>query len=172
MMPQYFAIIGHNDNPIYEAEFALPQLQSFPPDLKELNPFILHASLDIIEDLQWQNNPQSETMTSGGGGFLRSRHSSTNDNCYLGKIDHFYGLAITAYLSYGNMKFLMIHGASSSGSNTGTQIDDVTVKSFYQEVHELYIKALMNPFYQLNQPITSPIFDSKVRALAKKYLVK
>ncbi|SCW01142.1 LAFE_0D06018g1_1 [Lachancea fermentati] len=170
-MPCYFAIIGSRDNPIYEAEFTSPHLNSFPSELKELNPFILHASLDIIEDLQWQSNPQSGVGTNTSGGFLRSRHSNNNDNCYLSKIDHFYGLAITGYLSYGNMKFVMIH-SNSAGNGGTTQIDDPQVRAFYQEVHELYVKALLNPFYKLNDPITSPVFDSKVRSLAKKYLTK
>ncbi|CEP60601.1 TRAPP subunit TRS20 LALA0_S01e14708g [Lachancea lanzarotensis] len=170
-MPCYFAIIGAKDNPIYEAEFTNPHLNQFPPELKELNPFILHASLDILEDLQWQTHPQSGAHSGTNSGFLRSRHSSSNSNCYLGKIDHFYGLAITGYLSYGNMKFVMVH---SGNANNGSPVvvDDVSVKSFYQEVHELYVKTLMNPFYTLNEPITSPVFDGRVRALAKKLLTK
>ncbi|SCU97675.1 LADA_0H07602g1_1 [Lachancea dasiensis] len=170
-MPCYFAIIGAKDNPIYEAEFTNPQLNQFPPELKELNPFILHASLDILEDLQWQAHPQSGASTGTSGGFLRSRSSANNSNCYLGKIDHFYGLAITGYLSYGNMKFVMIHSGNTN-SGLPVTIEDGPVKSFYQEVHELYIKTLMNPFYKLNEPITSPVFDSKVRTLAKRYLTK
>jgi hypothetical protein len=38
------------------------------------------------------------------------------------------------------------------------------------EVHEVYIKALMNPFYEVNMRITSIVFDARVRAAAKKYL--
>lgn len=176
-MPQYFAIIGRRDSPVYEAEFTAQQgqqgqvQQGFPQNLKELNPFILHASLDIIEDLQWKANPnaQSGGNAGGGGGFLRSRNVPNVDNCYLGKVDHFYGLAVTAYLTYGEMKFVMIHGNMNNGD---VQIDDNSVKAFYQEVHELYIKTLMNPFYKINDPITSPAFDSRVRAAARKYLNK
>ncbi|CAI4055978.1 hypothetical protein SKDZ_02G3600 [Saccharomyces kudriavzevii ZP591] len=177
-MPQYFAIIGKKDNPVYEIEFTSPQnLQGFPQDLKELNPFILHASLDIVEDLQWQLNPTSQLNGGGnggngsnsGGGFLRSRTVNNTDNCYLGKVDHFYGLAITAYISYGGMKFVMIHGNSA---NSNVVIDDNNIKSFYQEVHELYLKTLMNPFYKITDPITSPAFDSRVRTLARKHLSK
>lgn len=171
-MPQYFVIIGSKDNPVYEAEFTTQQghiQQGFPQNLKELNPFILHASLDIIEDLQWKTNPNSQTGNVGGsGGFLRSRNVANTDNCYLGKVDHFYGLVITAYLTYSGMKLVMVHGNLTGD----VQIDDNAVKAFYQEVHELYIKTLMNPFYQINDPITSPAFDSRVRALARKYLSK
>ncbi|CCE62589.1 hypothetical protein TPHA_0C04390 [Tetrapisispora phaffii CBS 4417] len=176
-MSQYFAIIGKDDNPVYEAEFSgklgpQGQIQGFPQDLKELNPFILHASLDIIEDLQWQPNLslQGGAAGSGGsGGFLRSRNNTNASNCYLGKVDHFYGIIITAYLTYSGMKFVMLHGNSVS---TTVQIDDNNVKSFYQDVHELYTKTILNPFYNVGDPISSASFDSRVRALARKYLGK
>ena len=44
------------------------------------------------------------------------------------------------------------------------------IKSFFQEVHELYIKVLLNPLYLPGSRITSSHFDTKVRALARKYL--
>lgn len=190
-MPQSFAIIGSNDNPIYEAEFSIQQGSQknlgFPQELKEMNPFILHASLDIIDDIQWQLTPSNSQYSndsgsgigsnfgiSNSGGFLRSKNINNTDNCYLGKVDHFYGLAITAYISYGGMKFVMIHGSSniSSNSTMNVVIDDNACRSFYQEVHELYVKTLMNPFYKQGDPITSPVFDSRVRSLARKYLNK
>lgn len=31
-------------------------------------------------------------------------------------------------------------------------------------------QVLLNPLYELNTPIESPLFNSKVKALAKKYL--
>ncbi len=49
------------------------------------------------------------------------------------------------------------------------KLDD-SVKTFFQEVHELYIKVLLNPLYTVGSPITSPIFDARVKALAKKHL--
>ncbi|KAF5207442.1 Snare-like superfamily protein [Thalictrum thalictroides] len=42
------------------------------------------------------------------------------------------------------------------------------IKSFFQEVHELYIKILLNPLYLPGSRITSSHFDTKVRALARK----
>ncbi|AQZ13268.1 TRS20 (YBR254C) [Zygosaccharomyces parabailii] len=175
-MPQYFAIIGKKDNPIYEAEFTSQQgqqgqlQQGFQQNLKELNAFILHASLDIVEDLQWQTSPNAHHGNRGlSSGFLRTKNVMNTENCYLGKVDHFYGLAITAYLTYGGMKLVMIHGNSSSAN---VQVDDNMVKSFYQGVHELYVKTLMNPFYKVNEPISNPAFDCRVRALARKYLNK
>ena len=229
-MPQYFAIIGHNDNPIYEAEFnAIPvnpktPPTQFPSELRELTPFIAHAALDIIEDMQWQmlpsnspygsdNSGSSSSFSLTGSGFLRSKSSSNVDNCYLGRVDHFYGLAVTAYITYSGVKFVMVHGNPNTmnisingiiggnivGAGTGTaagtvgssgasstvgdsasghnsvtnvtiSVDDSACKTFYQEVHELYIKTIMNPIYSPDDKITSSAFDLKVRALARKYL--
>ncbi|KAF8389384.1 hypothetical protein HHK36_026079 [Tetracentron sinense] len=48
--------------------------------------------------------------------------------------------------------------------------NDDGIKSFFQEVHELYIKFLLNPLYFPGSRITSSHFDTKVQALARKYL--
>uniref|UniRef100_A0A6N2M8M5 Trafficking protein particle complex subunit n=1 Tax=Salix viminalis TaxID=40686 RepID=A0A6N2M8M5_SALVM len=48
--------------------------------------------------------------------------------------------------------------------------NDDGIKSFFQEVHELYIKTLLNPLYLPGSRIASSHFDTKVRALARKYL--
>ncbi|KAJ3689664.1 hypothetical protein LUZ61_018828 [Rhynchospora tenuis] len=44
------------------------------------------------------------------------------------------------------------------------------IKNFFQEVHELYVKTLLNPLYLTGSRITSAHFDTRVRALARKYL--
>lgn len=265
-MPQYFAIIGPNDYPLYETEFHKYN-EDIPQSLKELNPFILHASLDIIEDLQWQLQPNNRPMFFGNdnfysnnsdgigmsifrnslgsrsdsngissftAGFLRSsstnfiNSNNTNDssamnnvisssnsnsqqilrneNCYLSKVDHFYGHVVTAYVTYSGIKFVMVHcntngmikedgidvennKNNNGGSGTAilhvdnsngddfifmgnglVTIDDNKCKKFYQEVHELYVKTLLNPFYKLGQPINSPEFNIRVHLVAKKYL--
>ncbi|CDO93955.1 unnamed protein product [Kluyveromyces dobzhanskii CBS 2104] len=153
----YFTIIGTDDNPIYEAEFSTPK-HTFQPEIKELNPYIVHSTLDIMEYLQWQRQPHLE-LNANSGGFLRSRHNS-QENSYLGKVDSFYGLAVSGFLTYGNMKFIMVHGNGI--------VDDTITRSFFYEVYELYLKTLMNPFYKVNDPISSPAFDSKVRVLSKR----
>ena len=38
------------------------------------------------------------------------------------------------------------------------------------QVYESWVKCIMNPFYQANQVVTSPIFRSRVATAAKKYL--
>lgn len=68
--------------------------------------------------------------------------------------------------------------------------NEETIKSFFQDVYELYVKVnardvwlcgysclshsrqqfSMNPFYRYDTPITSAAFDTRVRAIARRYL--
>ncbi|XLR47168.1 hypothetical protein S83_031828, partial [Arachis hypogaea] len=57
-------------------------------------------------------------------------------------------------------RFMLLHDSRN----------DDGIKSFFQDVHELYIKTLLNPLYLPGSRITSSHFDTKVRALARKYL--
>jgi hypothetical protein len=38
------------------------------------------------------------------------------------------------------------------------------------QVYEAWVKCTMNPFYDVNQEVTSPIFRSRVAAAAKRFL--
>lgn len=105
--------------------------------MKELNPFILHAAIDIVEDVQWRTN-----------------------TLYLKVVDNFYGYLISAFITPGNIKFLLLHESKNEES----------IKQFFNDLNDLYVKTLLNPFYKVNDPITSPLFDLKVKGFAKKYL--
>lgn len=72
---------------------------------------------------------------------------------------------MSAYVTQGGKTFLLLHNGKSEDA----------VRAFFTEVHELYVKFLMNPFYNAGNetndaPIISPYFDSQVRAFAKKLL--
>ena len=59
-MSYYFAIIGTQDNPIFESEFGTSKqggdgLPRFSDQSRHLNQFILHSSLDVVEEVQWNN---------------------------------------------------------------------------------------------------------------------
>ncbi|ODQ79920.1 hypothetical protein BABINDRAFT_161587 [Babjeviella inositovora NRRL Y-12698] len=141
-MSYYLAMIGTQDNPIYELEFGSFRqgndgTSKFNPEMKELNPFILHAALDIIEDVQWETN-----------------------TLYLKAIDNFYGHLISAYVTPGNVKFLLLHETKN----------EEAIRHFFTDINDLYVKVLLSPFYNANDPIISPSFDVKVKTLAKKYL--
>ncbi|KAF8897285.1 Sedlin, N-terminal conserved region-domain-containing protein [Infundibulicybe gibba] len=98
---------------------------------------IANASLDVIEDLMRKEN----TM-------------------YLKSVDKFNEWTVSAFVTPGNMKFVLLH----EGKN------DDGIKTFFMDVWELYVKTMVNPFHTAHTPIRSSVFDSRVRASAKKYL--
>jgi hypothetical protein len=57
-MSFYFAIIGTKDNPLFEHEFGTSKqggdgIAKFPEQARHMNQFIVHSSLDIVEEVQW-----------------------------------------------------------------------------------------------------------------------
>ncbi|CCH63158.1 hypothetical protein TBLA_0J01630 [Henningerozyma blattae CBS 6284] len=174
----YFVIVGPKDKFIYETYLGNSKDtvggSGFPPHIRDLLPFILHSSLDLVYANKWGKD--SEGLD--------------NSRCYLGLLDFFFGLPITAYVTYSGIMFLMLHFNNqilrkldtgiidpTSNSKTAKQLAAIAprvkngyVEVFYREVHELYIKTLMNPFYHMGDPITSPLFSRKVHRLSKRYL--
>jgi len=98
---------------------------------------IANASLDVIEEVMRKENLM-----------------------YLKSVDKFNEWTVSAFITPGNMKFILLHE---------TRNDD-GIKSFFNDVWELYIKTMLNPFHTAHTPIRSAVFDSRVRASAKKYL--
>ncbi|KAF2609165.1 hypothetical protein F2Q68_00046749 [Brassica cretica] len=89
-----FIIVGRNDIPIYEAEVGSAPKRE---DAAQLHQFILHAALDVVQDLAWTTSAMSAKLPS-------------------------------------------------------------------------FLVVLLNPLYLPGSRITSSHFDTKVRALARKYL--
>lgn len=81
-------------------------------------------------------------------------------NTYLKIVDRFNEQNVFAFVTAGGVRFLLLY----EGRN------EDTVKNFFQEVYELYVKLLLNPFYQFDTPILSPSFDQRIHALARRYL--
>lgn len=59
-MSYYFAVIGTQDNPLFEYEFGTSKQGGdgqprFSDESRHLNQFVLHSSLDIVEEVQWTN---------------------------------------------------------------------------------------------------------------------
>lgn len=57
-MSYYFTIIGTKDNPLFEHEFGTSKqggdgVARFREEARHMNQFIAHASLDIVEEVQW-----------------------------------------------------------------------------------------------------------------------
>ncbi|PHJ16199.1 mbp-1 interacting protein-2a family protein [Cystoisospora suis] len=80
---------------------------------------------------------------------------------YLKNCDSFRDFLVSAYCTAGHVKFLLLH--KNRGSNEG-------IKNFFADLHELFLRVLINPLYEVNGLITSQSFDQLVRAAAKKHL--
>ncbi|KAJ2444599.1 TRAPP subunit [Coemansia sp. RSA 2424] len=81
--------------------------------------------------------------------------------CYLKTIDRYNDWNVSAYVTPSNTRLMLLHEAKA----------DDAIKLFFTDCHELYLKTLLNPFYEPNSPIQSQAFDIKVNTLAKKHLL-
>lgn len=59
-MSYYFAIVGTQDNPLFEYEFGTSKQGGdgqahFAEQARHLNQFVVHSSLDVVEEVQWGN---------------------------------------------------------------------------------------------------------------------
>jgi hypothetical protein len=68
-------------------------------------------------------------------------------------------IQVSAFITAAQMKFLLLHDGKS----------DDTVKAFFKDVYEVYLRLVLNPFFTPTSRIMSTAFDRKVRALARSY---
>jgi len=134
-MSLVFIIVGKNDKPIYELE--QDARRGNAGGESQLNQFIIHAALDVVDEMLWKNPAM-----------------------FLKTVDQYKNLQVSAFVSAGNIKFMLLH----------PQKNEDAIKSFFTEAHELYLKVLMNPFYSANTPIESKPFDEKMRSLLQRKL--
>ncbi|ORY69862.1 Sedlin [Pseudomassariella vexata] len=163
-MSYYFAIVGTQDNPLFEHEFGSSKqggdgMSRFSEQARHMNQFIVHSSLDIVEEVQW------------GTGQM-----------YLKCIDKFFNNYVSCFITGGNIKFLLLHQpttpVSTASSRSSTSIaanptspqTEEAIKSFFIEVYENWVKTIMSPFYRVNMEVSSPTFRQRVAAAGRKYL--
>jgi len=106
----------------------------------QLNQFIIHAALDVVDEMMWKNSAM-----------------------YLKVVDHYKNLNVSAYVSPGNVKFMLVYSAG--------KLSEEPIKNFFIEANELYLKILMNPFYVVNTPISSKFFSDRIKAIILKRLL-
>ncbi|MCJ1283505.1 TRAPP subunit [Xylographa opegraphella] len=197
-MSYYFCIVGTKDNPLFELEFGTSKqggdgIARFPTEARQLNPFIVHASLDIVEEVQWLNSQM-----------------------YLKRVDHFASSHVSCFLTPTSVKFMLLHlphppntapstvsasqnpnvfppfgpyttttppssllraSTSSSTGNTAAIPNNPTspqaeeaLRLFFTEVYEAWVKAVMNPFQSINKTLGSPVFKARVVTAGRKFL--
>lgn len=102
---------------------------------------------------------------------------------YLKVLDKFFNNYISCFVTGANVKFLLLHQPTGSGTGSGSSRSSTSIaanptsaateeaiKSFFLEVYENWVKAIMSPFYKVNMEVKSPIFRQRVVAAGKKYL--
>ena len=99
-----FLIVGKSGEPLYE----LATSGHHTDDEQHLNQFIAHSALDLVELAAWNTN-------------------TTALRC----VDSFQKKSVSAFLTPGNVKFLLLHDGRNEDS----------IRVFFNEVHELYIKV-------------------------------
>ncbi|GMM30945.1 TRAPP subunit [Martiniozyma asiatica (nom. inval.)] len=75
-------------------------------------------------------------------------------------VDIFYGYSVNIFHSQAGTKFVILSDSKSIE----------IIRLFCIELHEIYVKRIMSPFYKINSPLSDSSFDSQVRALVKKHL--
>ncbi len=197
-MSYYFAIIGTKDNPLFEHEFGTSKqggdgIARFRDDARHMNQFIVHSSLDIVEEVQWTTGCMSASpfRLFNTCCFPLPTDITRGSKRYLKSIDRFHTSYISCLLTGGNIKLLLLHcpdrtagattinsttnrpstsSSNSIASNPTSPAAEEAIRQFFAEVYENWVKTLMNPFYIVNMPVTSPVFRQRVVAAGRKYL--
>ena len=121
---------------MFELELGAGSIAS-KDELAYLHQFILHSSLDMVDNSMWVNSAT----------FLRV-------------VDRFNHLYVSAYVTPGGAYLLLLHEGRTEDA----------VRGFMTEMHELYVRYMINPFATLDGPICSPQFESHVRQISRRYL--
>jgi hypothetical protein len=119
-MSYYFAIVGTKDNPLFELEFGTSKhggdgIARFRDEARHMNQFIVHSSIDIVEEVQWTNGCMYDNSlniaTDLGALFIASwlSYQLTIVHRYHKCIDRFYNNYISLFLTGSNAKFILLH---------------------------------------------------------------
>ncbi|GLD94399.1 hypothetical protein PINS_up003010 [Pythium insidiosum] len=105
--------------------------------------YIAHVSLDIIEEK------------------LRSASSlGAKDDMYLGFLGPIEDYRVYAYVTNTSAKFVAIlHDGP---------VRESELRTFFSEVHKIYINAVSNPFAPIGERIVSQVFERRLQTLVQQ----
>jgi trafficking protein particle complex subunit 2 len=171
-MSYYFVIISPTDSPLFELTFGTSKAGGdgaarfrSGETSRYMNQFIVHASLDVVEEVQWLSS-----------------------NMWLKVIDSYAPTTshISCFLTGSNVRFLLLHQPMATPTGAGSRASTISstsiphnptspqteeaIRQFMTEVFELWLKTSMNPFYRSGNQITSPVFKQRVTAAGRKWL--
>ncbi|GMM51805.1 TRAPP subunit [Starmerella bacillaris] len=137
----YFAIVGNDDKSLYECDIGTlkpsEDASKLPAPIKDLNLYITHAALDVVDEAQWETQ-----------------------SLYLKSVDKFYGYIISAFVTPGNVRFLLLHDSRN----------DESIKQFFLDLWDIYTKTILSPFYKEGDPLGNPHFNARVKQIIRKNL--
>eukprot|EP01094_Clydonella_sp_ATCC50884_P004488 TRINITY_DN13516_c0_g1_i1.p2 TRINITY_DN13516_c0_g1~~TRINITY_DN13516_c0_g1_i1.p2 ORF type:complete len:144 (+),score=47.31 TRINITY_DN13516_c0_g1_i1:35-433(+) len=111
-------------------------LQSFNSQTElERFHFVVHSALDVVEE--------------------RLRIGVLVP--YLGILFPIEDYKVYGYITNTNTKFIIV--------TDDTDMKDVDVKTFFDRLHQLYVKATCNPFHTVGEPVESSRFKVEVARL-------
>lgn len=142
-MSYYFAILGSTNEPLYELDIGT---------YKQNGDGTTNFPEEINELKQFIANASLDVLEN-----IQFR----SNQIFFKNIDSYYGYSIYIYLTQGNTKLIIL---------TNCKNHDESIRQFCIEIHEIYVKKILSPFYDTNTAIRSKVFDAKVRQFAKKYL--
>ncbi|ELP92259.1 trafficking protein particle complex subunit, putative [Entamoeba invadens IP1] len=87
--------------------------------------------------------------------FIEEKKKSSS-KMYFKTIDVYGSHHLSAFVTAGNVKFILMSSAKTDET-----------KAFFNAVYELYVKIVLNPFYELQSPIESDTLTEKIQVLLK-----
>lgn len=66
---------------------------------------------------------------------------------------------VSAFVTAAQIKFLLLHDGRS----------DDSIRQFFRDVHEVFLKVMMNPFFSPRGPVKSTAFYQRVRGISRSH---
>ena len=78
---------------------------------------------------------------------------------YMRTVDSYNNhLHVSCFMTASGAKFLLLHEKANEDS----------IKQFFNDTYEVFVKIVMNPFYDSTQPINIPQFDDTIAHIAQR----